>query len=378
MGNPASDPDAFATMGLMTDGSNLPLIFINGFGQVISDSKIAARFEIIHNNQLDATNNPASNQLNRIPAQLTSDDFDRSYLTEIATRPDGDAGVSKPGYDFEPKVPTTITITATAGPDNTTLCSSMVFQFYDNGEREIETKISKVEEADEAVLGMPEEDDWVMHGPLADKTLMRNVLAHYLMGQISNRYAPKTRWAEVFLTSTDDGFPGVYNYQGVYVFTEEMEVDSNRINIGKPPKGKRDRNTLGFGYLFEVDNTYASVKSNFTSIGQNSTVYFDYIDPTYYEVEHEFGLGNYARQIIGDFETVLSRLRKDDPLSVLESQMDVDSFVDFFLITELAKNQDGYRRNTFFYKDAANNQGKFTMGPVTSYGRAFGNADSCG
>ncbi|MGI9274635.1 MAG: CotH kinase family protein, partial [Endozoicomonas sp.] len=68
----------------------------------------------------------------------------------------------------------------------------------------------------------------------------------------------------------------------------------------------------------------------------------------------------------------------DDPLSVLESQMDVDSFVDFFLITELAKNQDGYRRNTFFYKDAAINSGKFTMGPVTSYGRAFGNADSCG
>ena len=304
MGNPASDPDTFATMSLMTNGSNLPLVFINAFGQAISDSKVAAEFGIIHA-QLDSMDNPVSDLLNRIPAQLTSNDFDRSYLTEIEVRPDGAAGMSRPGYDFEPKVPTIITITPAAGSDYTTLCHDMEFSFYDDGRETEKTKINKVKEADKAVLGMPEEDDWVMHGPLVDKTLMRNVLAHHLAGQMTGqmtdqmtqRYTPQTRWAEVFLTSTDDGFPGVYNYQGVYVFTEKMEVDSNRINIGKPKKSQRPDNTLGFGYLFEVNNNFGDIVSNFTSIGQNLTVHFLHFDPTLDEAVHEFRLSDYPKQV---------------------------------------------------------------------------------
>ena len=342
MDNPATDPNAKATIELITAGSNIPLVFINAYGLPISnEGKVAAQFGFIHNPQLDTADNPDNSLLNRIPAQLAAASFSPYYLAEIEVRIEGSQGRSKTGYDFEPKVPTNTTIIPTVRLDNTTECLNMEFSFIDGGEQ-TETNVRRVKEADEAVLGMPEEDDWVMHGPLSDKTLMRNVLAHHLSDQMSRRYAPKTRWAEVFLTSTGNGFPGVYEYQGTYVFTEKMEVDRNRVNIAKPSRSSRPDNTMGFGYLFEVDRSdnlrRDGVASNFTSTGQNLTVEFLYIDPHSDEVR-DFRLTDYINQVLGNFETVLSRLQEDDPLSVLESQIDVDSFVDFFLFTELAKTR---------------------------------------
>ena len=54
--------------------------------------------------------------------------------------------------------------------------------------------------------------------------------------------------------------------------------------------------------------------------------------------------------------------------------MDISSFVDYFILTELTKNVDGYRLSTFFHKDKG---GKITMGPAWDYDLAWGNANYC-
>jgi hypothetical protein len=51
----------------------------------------------------------------------------------------------------------------------------------------------------------------------------------------------------------------------------------------------------------------------------------------------------------------------------------VDSFVDYFILTEISKNVDGYRLSTFMYKDKDSKNGRLTMGPVWDYNFAFGN-----
>ena len=222
--NPAADPNAFATMTLMDSGTNLPLVFINAFGQQITDEdREAADFGIIHNTQLDSTGDPVSSELNRIPADLTTSSFTRSFLVEIEASNAGLLKYLKCNYDFEPKVPVTITFDATTRADNTKECHINNFVSPSEG---TEYDISEVKEEDERLLGMPTEDDWEMHGPYVDKTLMRNVLAHHLSGQMSRRYAPKTRWGEVLLSDHGSDFPGVYQYRGVYVFTEKIEVDT--------------------------------------------------------------------------------------------------------------------------------------------------------
>ena len=55
--------------------------------------------------------------------------------------------------------------------------------------------------------------------------------------------------------------------------------------------------------------------------------------------------------------------------------IDLDSFVDFFLISEVTKNVDGYRLSTFLYKDRDSQNPHLKMGPVWDFNHSFGNAD---
>ncbi|MBT8393211.1 MAG: CotH kinase family protein, partial [Bacteroidia bacterium] len=50
------------------------------------------------------------------------------------------------------------------------------------------------------------------------------------------------------------------------------------------------------------------------------------------------------------------------------------SFIDFFLLNELANNVDGYRLSTWLVKDKNE---KLQMGPIWDFNLAFGNADYC-
>jgi hypothetical protein len=52
----------------------------------------------------------------------------------------------------------------------------------------------------------------------------------------------------------------------------------------------------------------------------------------------------------------------------------VDSFVDFFILTELGNNVDGYRLSTWLTKDRDE---KLKMGPIWDFNLAYGNANYC-
>ena len=51
-----------------------------------------------------------------------------------------------------------------------------------------------------SILGMPEESDWVFHGPYSDKSLMRNFLA-FRLGRELGRYASRARCVELVLNN---------------------------------------------------------------------------------------------------------------------------------------------------------------------------------
>jgi hypothetical protein len=55
--------------------------------------------------------------------------------------------------------------------------------------------------------------------------------------------------------------------------------------------------------------------------------------------------------------------------------MDVNSFVDFQIINELANNVDGYRYSTFFYKEKDSDGGKLFAGPLWDFDLCYGNVD---
>jgi hypothetical protein len=51
--------------------------------------------------------------------------------------------------------------------------------------------------------------------------------------------------------------------------------------------------------------------------------------------------------------------------------------VDAFIISELSRSIDAYRKSFFIYKDKASNGGKLVMAPIWGYDLTFGNVDFC-
>jgi spore coat protein CotH len=83
----------------------------------------------------------------------------------------------------------------------------------------------------------------------------------------------------------------------------------------------------------------------------------------------------YISNYVHNFEAALASENFADPELGYAAYIDVDSFVDFFLLNELAQNVDGFRLSTWLVKDKNK---KLAMGPIWDFNLAFGNANYCG
>ena len=96
-------------------------------------------------------------------------------------------------------------------------------QWNDKTPYRFETVDEQGENNNVELLGMPQENDWVLYAPWQDKTMIRNVLIYKLSNQLG-RYASRTRFVELFLNN---------EYKGVYVLMEKIKRDNERISISK-------------------------------------------------------------------------------------------------------------------------------------------------
>lgn len=232
----------------------------------------------------------------------------------------------------------------------------------------LETRDDQGEDQAVSLLGFPAEADWVLNATYNDKTLLRDPLAYWLARQ-QGRYATRTKFVELVRDSV---------YQGVYILQERIKRDKNRVNISKLEPKDASGDALTGGYILKIDKEAGAAsrqwyspfrpdpRSSFTplfmvdypKIGDLTNVQFDYI----------------KGKVIA-FETALYGPDYRDPDKGFRHYIDEDSFVDYFLLTELTRNVDGYRLSAFFYKDRDSKGGKFVMGPAWDYNIAFGNGD---
>ena len=220
------------------------------------------------------------------------------------------------------------------------------------------------------LLGMPEEEDWILFAPYNDKTLMRDALA-YSLGRKMGAYAPRTRFCEVVLNDV---------YQGVYVLIEKIKRDKNRVDIAKLEPTEVSGNDLTGGYIFKIDKSTGGNGEGWASayrppFGASREIYFqyDYPKPEDIAIEQK----EYIKKYVNDFETALNGEHFNDPSVGYERYIDVNSFIDFFIMQELTKNVDGYRLSTYLYKEKDSDGGKLNMGPLWDFNLGFGNADYC-
>ena len=235
-------------------------------------------------------------------------------------------------------------------------------QWNDKRPYRFETVDENGENNNVSLLGMPEENDWVLYAPWQDKSMIRNILAYQLSNDIG-RYAPKTKFIELYLNG---------NYEGVYVLMEKIKRDNNRVDISKLNSDEISGDDVTGGYILKFDWYYTGDQIGGFQSNIDGMVYnYHYPKPSDIAPEQE----NYIVEYIDNFENIMIMDNYADPISGYPSTMNVESFVDFILLQEMAKNVDAYRLSTYIYKDKESIDDRLTAGPIWDFNHGYGNCD---
>lgn len=231
------------------------------------------------------------------------------------------------------------------------------------------------------LLDLPKEEDWALIGPFSDKTMLRNIIPYQLANEMQY-YAPKTKVVEL----------GINNiYQGIYVLTEKIKRDKNRVNISKLEPNDNTANVISGGYILKIDKATGEGGDNF-SYEPNFSFRSDYdtkgevlayppydfkrSEETYFIYEYPKATAitnpqkNYIQEYIANFEQALIEEDFITENRTYFDYIDIQSFVDNFILNELTGNPDAYRLSSFLYKDRG---GKLFFGPIWDYNLSLGN-----
>jgi len=235
----------------------------------------------------------------------------------------------------------------------------------------LETITADGENNNVSLLGMPEENDWILNATYNDKSLMRDMLAYIVGGSIMD-YATRGRYCELVING---------QYEGVYIFMEKIKRDKNRVNIKNIDPTDISGDKLTGGYILKIDKETGSNSGEgwvspylpFPNAWQNTFFQFEF--PNVEDINSEQKA--YIQNHINKVENTLNASNYKDPVAGYRQYIDTKSLADFIIMNELTKNPDAYRLSTFFYKDRDSEGGKIKFGPIWDFNLGFGNVDYC-
>ena len=209
-----------------------------------------------------------------------------------------------------------------------------------------------------SLLGMPEENDWILGGMVFDTALIRDYLCHNLYGRLGN-YASRAVYCEVIINNV---------YHGLYMLQEKLKADDERIDVTKIKTTDNVLPGLSGGYITKADKmTGGDIKAwtMYSWTGAN----VDYIHELPKQADVTPAQNDYIKNEFFKLEVTA----KNGDLSVVTgypSIIDVPSFIDYMIINEFASNADAYTYSTYFHKDR---NGKLRAGPVWDLDLSYGN-----
>jgi len=214
-----------------------------------------------------------------------------------------------------------------------------------------------------SILGMPKDNDWVLNSFAEDPSFSRDFLTYHLANNLG-QYACRGKHCEVLLNG---------QYIGVYLFSEKIKVDANRVNITKMSSSDTFGQNLSGGYLIQCDRPTAGEQPawQYPVVSIVNWVNFLHMSPKPNAItpsQHQY--------IRSQFDALVdaSKNHNSSAADGYPSVIDMPSFIDFILLNELASNADAYQYSTYFHKDR---NGKLRAGPVWDFNYAYG-ADAFG
>lgn len=196
-----------------------------------------------------------------------------------------------------------------------------------------------------SIFGMGADKEWALLANYSDRTLIRNILAMKLSEICGFSWTPHMYSVHVYLNN---------KYQGVYTLCEHKKVHKDRVDIDVD---------AGDVYL-EIEQQQDETTCWWTGMG----VPMMFSDPE----EPSAELLAEIKKWIDDFEASLYSGDLADPNKGYAAYIDVDSFIDYYIVQELAKNTDGnLRKSSFITKKKGE---KMEMYHLWDFDLTFGNS----
>lgn len=200
------------------------------------------------------------------------------------------------------------------------------------------------------IFGMKKDKDWYLMADLQDPTLLRNAVAQRISRLVSMPWTPKYRCVELYINGA---------YQGCYWLYEAKEADiENKVPV-TPVTTETDG-----GYYLEIDNKEDDDLYFRTATFGKQIKYKDPEAPT-------AGQRTFIGSYINNVESRL-KAKKFSGSGSYKELIELDTFINQFLVQEVSKNVDGNMRlSTYFAKDKDT---KLFMPFCWDFDLAFGNA----
>jgi hypothetical protein len=206
----------------------------------------------------------------------------------------------------------------------------------------------------QSLLGLSAAKNWVLLANYSDKTLLRNAAAFDMGHYFGADFTPHYRFVEVVMNGV---------YLGSYTLTEQVEIGAGRVDITELSTIDNDENNIGGGYLLQVDQRLDADYYFWSNAGLPFTIK----DPDEITSQQLDYIHNYIQQT----EDAIYADNFADPANGYAKYINVDSFIDWYLVKELMKDNDAADFSSiYYYKDI---NGKLGMGPVWDFDIDAGN-----
>ena len=200
------------------------------------------------------------------------------------------------------------------------------------------------------VLGMPKAKTWILLANHADASLMRNKIAYDLAAEFGLPGSPDSRFVDLTVNG---------EYLGNYLLTEKVEVKTNRLELQDPRRN-----------LLELDNNYGLVEditspppaaSRCSSSRTRSAA-------SMYPSPHR-SLRRYddIQTYLEEFESYL--YASDPDWSEISARIDVESFIKYYFVFEIAENPEITQSSVYFWRDGPSDV--LHAGPVWDFDSGF-------
>lgn len=198
------------------------------------------------------------------------------------------------------------------------------------------------------VLGMPKHKRWCLLANWMDRTNIRNEVAFKIAETMTGlEWTPEGRFVDL-----------VYNgeFVGNYYLCEQIKVDKRRVNIDELDPADIDGVSVTGGYLLEFDEYYDE-EYKFMTDRLKLPVNLKSPDEDVPDAQMI-----YIQTYVNDVE---QKLAAKAPYSEIETLIDIDSYIDYWLTYELVVcDEPNHPKSAYMYKKR---DGKLYAGPVWDF-----------